>query len=97
MKCINKPWFRCKACDKELIPHIVKIAPVDGEEQLCQWEWLCPTCRAKVPRWNALVGQWNNDNSSMRFNTGGMGDALGEMLSNIHNGGSCGGSFNSLD
>jgi hypothetical protein len=94
---INKIWFRCKACDKEIVPHVVKIKVPEGEPPLEQWEWLCSSCKAKVPHWNPNTEQWNNDDSSIRFNTGNMGDALGEMLHCLHNGGSSGGSFNSLD
>lgn len=94
MKVINSIWFRCKACDKELIPHLVKIH-LDPETEGLMWENLCPECRSKVPRWNAASEQWNNDDSSLRFNSNPMGDALGELLGTLHNGGSTGGSFNS--
>ncbi|AII27158.1 hypothetical protein [Vibrio cholerae] len=91
---IDSPWFRCKACDKELQPHKVKVLCED-EEVIEVWENLCPECRAKVPNWNRNTEQWNNDSSSIRFTHSSMGDSLGELLHSLHNGGSSGGSFNS--
>lgn len=89
----DMPWFRCKGCDKAIIPHKIRILSDDGIIQV--WEDLCPTCRAGVPHWNPHTEQWNNDDSSVRFNQSSMGDALGELLNNVHNGGTSGGSFNS--
>lgn len=92
---IDSPWFRCKACDKEIAPHKVKIAGETDDEVFEVWENLCPECRAKVPTWNKVTGQWNNDSSSIRFTHSSTGDSLGELLQQLHNGGSSGGSFNS--
>lgn len=90
---IDSPWVRCKACDKAINPHQTKIE-IDGEV-LFVWENLCSECRSKVPHWNPVTEQWNNDDSSVRYAHSNFGDPMGELLRTFHNGGSSGGSFNS--
>lgn len=88
------PWFRCKACDKSISPHQVKVC-VGEDEEIFIWENLCPECRSKVPRWNQVTEQWNNDDSGVRYTHSSLGDPLGELLHSVHHGGTSGGSFNS--
>ena len=89
---INEIWFRCKACDVEITPHLVKV-PDQERDDLQQWEWLCGPCRAKVPRWNPETSQWNNDSSSIRFTSSSRGDGLDELLTTLHHGGTTNGAF----
>lgn len=88
---INTIWFHCKGCGKSITPHQVKVK-VDGtrikghenDHEALMWEWMCSKCKSKTPRWNPKIGQWNNDDSSLRFNDGGMGDTMEELLDHIH-------------